>query len=73
MNEKVVRLQSQEFRAVDEDGNEQFGEVLYVNGKPVNKEGTEETTVVGVTMEVLEALGIQVVIMPDLEPLEVCM
>ena len=71
MENNKVTVQSQEWRTEDKEGNEVFGETLFINGNPVNKEGREETTVVSVALDVLNALGAEVEMLPDLEPLEV--
>lgn len=67
---KAVTLQSQEWRTVDEQGNETFGEVLYVNGNPVNKEKYGEDATMELTMGILEALELEYEILADLEPTE---
>lgn len=69
MVEGTVQLQSQEWRTVNEKGEEVFGETLYVNGSPIDKEpyGPE---LVEVARKVIKTLGFQTEVLEDLEPLD---
>lgn len=64
-----VTLQSQEWRTEDEQGNEEFGETLFINGNPVDKEKYGDM-VIEMAKSIVKALGFQVEVLPDMEPME---
>ena len=69
MEECTVKLQSQEWRTVNEEGEEVFGEMLYVNGTPVDKE-PYGSVMVEIAQKIVKAMGYFPEVCEDLEPME---